>query len=60
MTSEEMGFGTERTSIGAIVKLSAIAVVACAVFVGAMYFVGKSNAHDVPAQPQPVVTTQTQ
>lgn len=59
MTSEEIGFGAERTSVGAIAKLTAIAVVACLVFVGAMYFVGKGNAHDVPAQPQPVAA-QTQ
>jgi hypothetical protein len=60
MTSEEFGFGAERTTVGAIAKLAAIAVVACAVFVGAMYFVGKANTHEASSLPQPAVTIQTQ
>ncbi len=60
MTSEEMGFGAERTSVGSIAKLAAITVVACVIFVGGMYFVGKANAPDASTSPQPAVTTQTQ
>ena len=60
MTSEEIGFGAERTTVGAIAKLAGITVVACVVFVGAMYFVGKANTHDAAVQPQPVISTQTQ
>lgn len=60
MTSEELGFGSERTSVGSIAKLAAITIVACVVFVGAMYFVGKSNAPAVPVAQQPAAVTQTQ
>ncbi|MGA1803897.1 hypothetical protein [Rhizobium sp. HT1-10] len=60
MTSEELGFGSERTSIASIAKLAAITIVACVVFVGVMYSVGKSNAPVAPASTTPAAITQTQ
>jgi len=60
MTSEELGFGSERTSIASIAKLAAITIVACVVFVGVMYSVGKSNAVTAPTSPTPAAVTQTQ
>jgi hypothetical protein len=58
MTSEEMGFGTQHTTLSTIVRLVGVTCVVCAVFVGAMYFVGKGNTQSVSAQQETTVAAQ--
>ena len=50
MTSEELGFGTQHTTLGTLIRLVGVTCVVCAVFVGAMYFVGKGNTQSALAQ----------
>jgi hypothetical protein len=43
MTSEELNFGTERVGFSTIARLVSVTFVACVIFVGGMYYIGKSN-----------------